>query len=187
MNRYLIAVVSIAALFLVSYAPADAEDFSAKFSGFNEIGALTTPPGPTGAILSEGTGTLKLNLDRATKTLTYELTYSGLSSNVIVAHIHFGKIHVAGNVMVFLCTNLPIPPPPVPPAATPPPCPAGGGTVSGTIHAADVVAIPTQNIAAGDFDALQDALDSNTAYGNIHTVNFKAGEIRGEIRRADGD
>ena len=38
----------------------------------------------------------------------------------------------------------------------------------------------------GDFDALTDALTSNTAYGNIHTVNFPAGEIRGQIRR-EGD
>jgi hypothetical protein len=38
-----------------------------------------------------------------------------------------------------------------------------------------------------DFDALEDALTSNTAYGNIHTTKFPAGEIRGEIRRAEGD
>ena len=42
-----------------------------------------------------------------------------------------------------------------------------------------------QGIAAGNFDALVAALTSNTAYGNIHTVNFPAGEIRGQIRRDD--
>ena len=182
MKRYLLAVASIAALLFVSSARADAEDFFAKFSGFNEIGGVGA--GETGAILSKGQGTLKLDLNRAARTLDYTLTYSGLSSNVLVAHIHFGKVHVAGGVMVFLCTNLPVPPP-APPAATPPPCPVGGGTVSGTIHDADVVAVASQNVTAGDFDALQDALTSNTAYGNIHTTNFPAGEIRGEIRRAE--
>jgi CHRD domain len=161
MKRYLFAAASIAALVLVSYARADAQEFHATFSGFNEIGGVGV--GETGAILSEGEGTLTLNLDNAAKTLTYTLNYSGLSSNVILAHIHFGKVHVAGGVMVFLCTNLPVPPP-APPAATPPPCPVGGGTVSGTIHATDVVAVASQNVTAGDFDALQDALTSNTAY-----------------------
>ena len=183
MNRYVLALASLAALLLMSSARADAQQFSAKFSGFNEIGGLGA--GETGAILSEGQATLNLNLDRIARTLTYTLTYSGLSSNVTVAHIHFGKVHVAGNVIVFLCTNLAIPPPP--PAATPPACPVGGGTVSGTIRPADVVAVPGQNITAGDFDALEDALTSNTAYGNIHTTKFPAGEIRGEIRRAEGD
>ena len=179
MNRYLLAVASLAALLLVSSARADAQEFFAKFSGFNEIGGLGA--GETGAILSEGQGTLKLDLDRVAQTLTYTLTYSGLSSNVLQAHIHFAKIHVAGGIMVFLCTNLAVPPPPSP-AATPPACPASGGTVSGTIHPNDVVAVPGQNITAGDFDALEDALTSQTAYGNIHTNNFKAGEIRGDIR-----
>jgi hypothetical protein len=81
--------------------------------------------------------------------------------------------------MVFLCTNLANGP------AGTPACPASG-TVSGTVTAAGVLAIPTQNVVAGDFDALVDALESNTAYGNIHTNNFKAGEIRGEIRQGDG-
>jgi hypothetical protein len=32
-----------------------------------------------------------------------------------------------------------------------------------------------------DFDGLVAALLSNTAYGNIHTTKFPAGEIRGQI------
>jgi CHRD domain len=66
-------------------------------------------------------------------------------------------------------------------------CPADAGTVTGTIAAADVVAIAGQNVSAGDFDALEDAITSNTAYGNIHTAKFPAGEIRGQIRRGDRD
>ena len=178
MNRYLLAVASMAALLLVSYARADAQEFFAKFSGFNEIGGLGN--GETGAILSEGQGTLKLDLDRVAQTLTYTLTYSGLSSSVLQAHIHFAKIHVAGGIIVFLCTNLGNGP------AGTPACPNPGGTVSGTITPASVLAVPGQNITAGDFDALEDALTSQTAYGNIHTNNFKAGEIRGEIRPTEG-
>lgn len=163
-----------AAVLLLASVPANGQKFSGKFSGFNEVGALNAE---TGAILSDGTGTLKLTLDKSAGTITYELTYSGLSSNVLQSHIHFGRVHTPGGIMVFLCTNLGNGP------AGTPACPPTGGTVTGTITAADVLGVPGQNISAGDFDAVTDALFNNAAYGNIHTNNFKAGEIRAEIRR----
>jgi hypothetical protein len=102
MHRYLLAIVSVTALSLVSFAPASAQQFSAKLSGFNEIGGLGG--GETGAILSEGQGTLTATLNASS--LTYTLTFSGLTSNVTRTHIHFAKEHVAGGVFAFLCTNL---------------------------------------------------------------------------------
>lgn len=167
-------VVASAALTLWSISIAKAEQFSAKFSGFEEIGALGA--GETGAILSDGQAMLDLTLDQQRQTLAFTLTYSGLSS-VTQAHIHFGKRRVAGGIMVFFCSNLPNPP------AGTQSCPANSGTISGTITAASVIAVPGQNITAGDFNALTETLLSNTAYGNIHTSKFPAGEIRGQIRR----
>jgi hypothetical protein len=173
MHRYLLAIASLSALSLLP-ARANAQVFLTKFSGFNEIGGLGAAE--TGAILSEGQGTLIVNLDDTTKKLTYTLTYSGLSAPVTQAHIHLGKRHVAGGVIVFLCTNLGNGP------AGTPACPASGGTVSGTVTAASVVGPVTQNVTPGDFDALEDALTSDTAYGNIHTRKFPLGEIRGQLR-----
>jgi hypothetical protein len=58
--------------------------------------------------------------------------------------------------------------------------------VTGTWSAANVIAVPGQNIpTAGNFNALVAALESDTAYGNIHTTLFPAGEIRGQIRVQD--
>jgi CHRD domain len=150
------------------------EEFHAVFSGFNEVGGLNAQ---TGAILSDGQAILELRLNRADQTLSFVLRYSGLSAAVTQAHIHFGKIHMAGGVMVFFCSNL---------AGAPPgtqPCPANGGTVTGTLSAANVLGPAAQGVAAGDFQAIVDALESNTTYANIHTTAFPAGEIRGEIRR----
>jgi CHRD domain-containing protein len=161
-----------------SYVVAD--DFSANLSGFEEIGPLGA--NETGAILSGSTGTLRLHLDKRSGSIAYTLTYtSGLSSLVQQAHIHFGKIHVAGGIMAFLCTNLGNGP------AGTPACPTVSGTVSGKIDAASVIGPAAQNVTAGDFDALVDALTSDTAYGNVHTVKFPAGEIRGQIKGNKSD
>jgi hypothetical protein len=176
MHRNMLIGFAAAAALVFASASAHAEKFSAVFSGFNEVGALNAE---TGAILSEGTGTLDLDLNKSAQTLTFTLTFSGLSAPVTQSHIHFGKIHTPGGIVVFFCTNLGNGP------AGTAACPAGGGTVTGTITAAGVLAIPGQNITAGDFDAIADALESNTAYGNIHTTKFPAGEIRGQIHRGD--
>ena len=185
MSRNLLASSMLAAvMFLLLSVPARAQEYSAKFSGFQEVGGLGA--GETGAILSTGQATLKLTLDKTAQTLTYTLTYSGLT-NVLQSHIHFGKEHVAGGIMVFFCSNLGNGP------AGTPTCPddtSGEVTVTGTITGTGVVGPTAQNITAGDFAGVVAALASDTAYGNIHTKQFPAGEIRGQVqaeRRHDGD
>jgi len=66
-------------------------------------------------------------------------------------------------------------------------CPAAGGTVSGTLAAANIQGVPGQNITLGDFGALLAAVGSNTTYANVHTVKFPAGEIRGQVELRDED
>ncbi len=170
---------------------ANAEEFSARLNGFEELGALNNQ---TGAILSEGTGTVSLTLGKKAggKTagaIDYTLTYSNvgmtppLTGTVTQAHIHFGKARDSGGILVYFCTNLLLPATFTGPA--PQPCPKNSGTVTGTFKAANVQAIAGQNVSAGDFDALMDAITSNTAYANIHTTALGAGEIRGQCCSED--
>ena len=49
------------------------------------------------------------------------------------------------------------------------------------------VDLELEQTQAGDFDALEDALTTNTAYANVHTSNFPAGEIRGQIHSGNDD
>jgi hypothetical protein len=175
---------------------ANSEEFSARLTGFQELGALNNQ---TGAVLSDGTGTLSLKLNENSGTIDFTLTYSNVGTTppmtgmVSQAHIHFGKARDSGGILVYFCTNLPLPATFTGPA--PQSCPKNSGTVTGTFKAANVQAILTQNVAAGDFDALEDALKSNTAYANIHTVPvsgatntaFPAGEIRGQTHAEDHD
>jgi len=179
---------------------AEAEEFSARLNGFQELGSLpnvtqnpstgvVTAANPTGAILSDAKGTLKLDLDEKAGTAAWTLTYSDvgttppLTGTVTQAHIHFGKSRDSGGIMVFFCTNL------TPPVGPPKPqaCPLNSGSVSGTFTKDDVLAISGQNVQALDFDALADALTSNTAYANIHTTALGAGEIRGQIHAVEPD
>jgi CHRD domain len=204
MRRYkLIGTALCAGVLALWGGRADAEEFSARLTGFQELGSLpnvtqnqttgvVTAANPTGAILSDATGTLKLDLDEKAGKATWTLTYSNvgttppLTGTVTQAHIHFGKARDSGGIMVFFCTNLT---PPVGPP-TPLKCPLNSTDptgLTGTFTKADVVAIAGQNVAAGNFDALADALTSNTAYANIHTTALGAGEIRGQIHKGDLD
>lgn len=176
MIKSVIVSSGLAAVLLSAPEIAAAQEFNARLDGFFEVGALNNE---TGAILTNGTGRLMLDVEN--NSATYSLSYSGLGSNVTQAHLHFAKVHVPGGIYAFLCTNL------TPPAGVPqpPPCPVAGGTVSGTLTAANILAVPGQNIAKGDFAALLAAVRSNTTYANVHTVNFPAGEIRGQVKPVD--
>jgi hypothetical protein len=162
--------------------------------GFNEIGSIpsgaTYAQSYTGAVLTDATGTLHLDLDKKTSTIAYTLTYTGpFTSDVQQAHIHFGKSRDSGGIVVWLCQTT-AKPAPASVAAITPFCtttPSPTATVTGTIMAANVLALAGQNVPAGVFDAIADALTSNTAYVNIHTLNFPGGEIRGQIHSEEED
>jgi hypothetical protein len=156
----------VAAVGLVSPNLAAAEQFRATFSGFEEVPA----------VLSNGTASLFLNLNKLAQTLDFTLTYSGLSTPAQVAHIHFGKRFTSAPVIVFFCGG-----------GGKPPCPPGGGTVMGKITPPDVVGPAAQGIAPGDFSGLVAALVSDTAYANIHTTLHPGGEIRGQIKPCEDD
>jgi hypothetical protein len=141
----------------------------ADLSGFEENPTLS----------SSATGTADIEISRDGNSVSYTLTYSGFTTNILFAHIHLGRPALNGSIMVFLCTNG-TPPANVP---APPACPQNGGTVTGTLTGANVLAStnPPQGVAAGEFDEFVDALRAEAAYVNVHTGAFGAGEIRGQV------
>ena len=148
-------------LLTVPVAHAASEMFSAKLLGDNEV-----PPNNTA-----GTVTFQMQID--TTTITFTLTFSGLSGAPSVAHLHFAPTNVAGGVMIFLCGG-----------GNQPACPAAtSGTITGTITSANVTGLMAQGIAAGDLTSALEAVREGLSYANMHTANFPAGEIRGQVRR----
>jgi len=167
------AVVSLAVIGLL-VAPSVATPggtFKAALTGYEEVPAIST----------DASGTFRAKVDPAGPTIEYELSYSDIQ-NAFAAHIHLGQAAANGGVSAFLCGG-----------GDKPVCPPTGGTVSGSIDAADVIGPANQGIAAGEIQELIDAMVAGVTYANVHTNDgvaptntgpgdFPGGEIRGQIK-----
>jgi CHRD domain-containing protein len=151
----------------------DEDELKAQLRGFEETPA---------AVSTVAGGMFRGEISKDQSSIAYELTYSGLESDVRQAHIHFGQRGVGGGISVFLCqtpTNLD-------PTGLAPSCLGPrSGTVSGTITAANVIGPTGQGIAAGEFAELVRAIRAGVTYANVHSATFPGGEIRGQIRADD--
>ncbi len=134
------------------------------------------------ALSSPGTGEFFATINAAGTEINYALRYSNLSGTATQAHIHIGQKSVNGNIMVFLCSNLGNNPTGTP---TPQPCPPSG-TITGTIHAGDIIGPSSQGIRLGELAKVVQAIRAGVAYANVHTDFFPGGEIRGQVSFSRG-
>jgi hypothetical protein len=147
--------------------------------------AELVPANEVPSVSSGARGRFKATIDRENQTISYEVSYEGLEDATTQSHIHFGQRHTLGGVSVFLCGNAPD----VPPATfpQPPACPLSPATVTGVLTPANVVGPNGQGIApslngVNEFDELVEAILSGDTYANVHSVKFRGGEVRGQIR-----
>jgi len=109
-------------------------------------GAQCVPP-----VETAGTGTAELTYDPATRVVTWNITYSGLSSPTTMAHFHGPSTEGKnGPVVIWLTTQ-----------GSPP-----GNPITGQ---ATLTPEQAQQFAAGDW------------YVNVHTQSHPACEIRGQV------
>ena len=120
-------------------------------------------------------GFFRATVDQRRQEIRYVLTYSGLPTAVLQAHIHFGNPSQSGGISTFLCTNLGNGP------AGTQACPPSG-TITGTITPGDVIGPAAQGIGPGEFRELVEAIRSHTTYVNVHSTQYPDGEIRGQLR-----
>lgn len=151
-------------------------DIRERLSGYEEVPTLSSP----------ASGEFKARVSRFSERIEYRLSYRDFGSDVTQAHIHFGARVTNGGITVWLCANNP--PITTAPAGTQA-CPLREGTISGVIEPDDVV-VPAvngvpQGIAAGDFDALVDAIRAGVTYANVHTTSRAGGEIRAQLAEDD--
>ncbi|WP_338764631.1 CHRD domain-containing protein [Massilia sp. METH4] len=137
-------------------------------------GAIEAPPND-----SPGTGTITLDFDVATHTMTIDVTFSGLLAGTTIAHIH-------------CCTAEPgtgtAPPATQVPTLTGFPAGVTFGTYSRTFDTLDATTwnpafITASGGTAADAEAAFLAgLDGGRAYLNLHTEFAPGGEIRGFLQ-----
>ena len=171
-NKLRVGLILAAALLAAVAAPrtfnvqADRDDettYRARLSGFGEV-----PPK-----LVDGQGRFTGTLSDDGTSISWTISWTGLTGPAQAAHIHFGPTQVNGNVVVFFCGG-----------GGRPACPDGpnhSGTVTGTWTAADILAVQAQNVSAGDFAGFIRILNAKLGYANIHTTLFQGGEIRGQV------
>src|SRR5215472_1898729 len=177
----LIALIALSAAALSLSAPASYAvpiEFVAILSPANEI-----PP-----TASSGTGLAKVFLDPAAQTIQINVTFSGLTTNDVAAHIHCCLPSPFFPMNVGVATTVPaFPGFPVPPNIPPP------GVTSGDYHSAvlSLLDAGTYNTTPGTgflamfggnvtqaAAALVAGIENDETYLNIHTSMFPSGEIR---------
>jgi hypothetical protein len=151
----------------------NSNNLRASLAGENEVPSVNTV----------ASGMLQVQVAHDQQSFNYTLTFSGLQGTVTQSHIHIAQKAVNGSIVIWLCQTATNPAP----VGAPPTCPAGGGTVTGTVTSADVIAGSTasQQLKAGDLaDALR-LMREGFAYANVHSSLSPGGEIRGQIRNGD--
>ena len=161
------AVVAAAACGSSSTAPASKiVNLTTTLSPANETAVTGNPT---------GSGTFSATLDTSTNVFTWNLTFTGLTANATLGHIHgpFIPGGAATSAGVILTVD---------PAVTPGATFVGlnsatAGTASGSI----VLNSSTVFTSTVNGDSLRKLLLAGDTYANIHTSTNKGGEIRGQI------
>ncbi len=142
-------------------------ELRARLTGFQE-----TPM----TLVSSASGQFRATISVAETAINFQLSYEGFDTDVLVAHIHLGRPATTGGVTIFLCGG-----------GGRPACPLRAGTVEGTITAANVLAIPSQDLKAGDLASIIAAIRDGATYANMHSKKHPGGEIRGQILADEDD
>ena len=134
--------------------------------------ATMTPGAEVPAVTnSTGSGTFTGKLDTVTNLFTYDITFTGLSANVTVGHIHGPADAATATTPILTFNNL------------------NGqqfstGVTSGTAHGSALLTASSPFVAGTpgiNGDSLKKLLFAGKTYANIHTSTNTGGEIRGQI------
>ena len=148
--------VLIAGLLTLTLAPAvmAAETFTTELSGENQVPPLDV----------EATGDATVTISDDGQTVSWDVTYSGLTGAPAAGHIHVGAEGTNGPVMI----------------------PFAEVTETGTSGSFAAADYQTGDGLPADWDGVLAAIRDGNAYVNIHTEANPGGEIRGQLAGGNG-
>ena len=160
--KRLLCGAAVAAAMLISATPSAAQvvNMTATLTGAEET---TTTPGVLG-LLTGAVGTATVSVDATNEEVAVQLNLFNFATGTSAGHIHVGPRGVAGPVVL----NFPIPT-----GRT------GDLPLSFRLGVAAFVARP--EIGINTMSDLIQAIVGGGAYVNIHTSQYPAGEIRGQL------
>src|SRR5437867_7964370 len=149
-----------------STEPSNTISYVANLRASNEVNANGTSANVNSP---NSTGTWTGTLNTSTNVLSWTMTYSGLVANSSASHIHAqapttSTANVVLNFATFSGSTITL-------GAT-------SGTASGSINLGTAATPPSLTISG---DSLRKAIDAGQAYVNVHSSQYGAGEIRGQI------
>jgi len=143
-----------ATVIFVALAPLTALADDSEFEADLDPGSEVVVP-----VGSEGEGEAEFTVKR--NRIKFKLEWEDLTSNAVAGHIHCAAVGVNGPVGVTLITQ-----------------PKGpDGRLRGSFTAPD----PGNGCGWTTLGDVLAAMVTGNAYVNVHTVNFPAGEIRGQV------
>ena len=182
MHSRLVLAVSLAAAVAAAACGSDNTTTPTPVSKIVNFTATLTPAGEIGATLNgnpTGSGTFTATLDTSTNVFIYSVTFTGLTSNVTLGHIHApftpgGTANTAGAILnfdpavnTFLQSGAAF----------------SKGATSGTATGTVTLTAATTLTTAINGDSLKKLLLAGLTYANIHTSSNGGGEIRGQITK----
>lgn len=146
--RFAFLAAGLLILAVASVARA-AETFTASLDGANSV-----PP-----IAGDGTGSATVTISDDGQSVSWNVTWSGLTGPPSASHIHIGAADATGPVMI-------------------PFAPVSATGTSGTFNAADYTG---GDGLPADWAGVLAAIRSGNTYVNVHTAANPPGEIRGQL------
>jgi CHRD domain-containing protein len=181
MQKRAMAMTLAAGLVAVGAACGSDDTTTPPGSKIVHLSAALTPAGELGVNLKgdpTGSGKLTATLDTSTNVFTYDVQFTGLTSNVSLGHIHGPFIPGGTPTSAGVILNFdPAVTGSAPNATFVGLKTATTGSATGTI----TLNAATQISATVNGDSLRKLLLAGFTYANIHTPQNGGGEIRGQI------
>jgi CHRD domain len=160
--KRLLCGAAVAAALIISATPSSAQvvNMTATLTGAEET---TATPGVLG-LLTGAVGTATVSVDATNEEVAVQLNLFNFATGTSAGHIHVGPRGVAGPVVL----NFPIPT-------------GRTGDLPLSFRAGSAAFVAHPEIGINTMQDLIQAIVGGGAYVNIHTSQYPAGEIRGQL------